>query len=26
MGSFIALYGIDNSRRLIAESLEGIAA
>ena len=26
MGSFIALYGIDNSRRLIAESLKGIAA
>jgi lysyl-tRNA synthetase class 1 len=26
MGSFIALYGIDNSRRLIAEALEGIAA
>jgi len=22
MGSFIALYGIDNSRRLIAEALE----
>jgi lysyl-tRNA synthetase, class I len=26
MGSFIALYGIDNSRRLIAEALEGAAA
>ena len=26
MGSFIALYGIDNSRRLIAEALETIAA
>jgi lysyl-tRNA synthetase class 1 len=26
MGSFIALYGIDNSRRLIAEALEGVAA
>ena len=26
MGSFIALYGIDNSRRLIAESLESVAA
>jgi lysyl-tRNA synthetase class 1 len=26
MGSYIALYGIDTSRRLIAESLEGIAA
>jgi lysyl-tRNA synthetase class 1 len=23
MGSFIALYGIDNSRRLIAEALSG---
>jgi len=26
MGSFIALYGIDNSRRLIAEALEGVPA
>jgi lysyl-tRNA synthetase class 1 len=26
MGSFIALYGIDNSRRLIAEALESVAA
>jgi lysyl-tRNA synthetase class 1 len=26
MGSFIALYGIDNSRRLIAEALEAVAA
>jgi len=26
MGSFIALYGIDNSRRLIAEALEGVTA
>jgi lysyl-tRNA synthetase class 1 len=26
MGSFIALYGIENSRRLIAESLESVAA
>ncbi|MFL6762962.1 MAG: lysine--tRNA ligase, partial [Sphingomicrobium sp.] len=26
MGSFIALYGIENSRRLIAEALEGVAA
>ncbi|HKP34464.1 MAG TPA: lysine--tRNA ligase [Sphingomicrobium sp.] len=26
MGSFIALYGIDNSRRLIAEALENVAA
>jgi len=26
MGSFIALYGIDNSRRLIAEALEGADA
>jgi lysyl-tRNA synthetase class 1 len=26
MGSFIALYGIDNSRRLIAESLEKVTA
>jgi lysyl-tRNA synthetase class 1 len=26
MGSFIALYGIDNSRRLIAEALETVAA
>jgi lysyl-tRNA synthetase class 1 len=26
MGSFIALYGIDNSRRLIAEALEGAAS
>ena len=26
MGSFIALYGIDNSRKLIAEALEGVAA
>ena len=26
MGSFIALYGIDNSRRLIAEALESAAA
>ena len=26
MGSFIALYGIDNSRRLIAEALERVAA
>jgi len=25
MGSFIALYGIDNSRRLIAEALESVA-
>jgi len=25
MGSFIALYGIDNSRRLIAEALESAA-
>jgi lysyl-tRNA synthetase class 1 len=25
MGSFIALYGIDNSRRLIAEALEAKA-
>jgi lysyl-tRNA synthetase class 1 len=25
MGSFIALYGIDNSRRLIAEALEAAA-
>ena len=26
MGSFIALYGIDNSRKLIAEALESVAA
>ena len=26
MGSFIALYGIDNSRRLIAAALESVAA
>ena len=26
MGSFIALYGIDNSRRLIAEALESARA
>jgi len=26
MGSFIALYGVDNSRRLIAEALESVAA
>ena len=26
MGSFIALYGIDNSRKLIAEALEDVAA
>jgi lysyl-tRNA synthetase class 1 len=26
MGSFIALYGIDNSRKLIAEALEYVAA
>jgi len=26
MGSFIALYGIDNSRRLIAEALEEAVA
>jgi lysyl-tRNA synthetase class 1 len=26
MGSFIALYGIDNGRRLIAEALESVAA
>jgi lysyl-tRNA synthetase, class I len=26
MGSFIALYGIDNSRRLIAEAIDGVAA
>jgi lysyl-tRNA synthetase class 1 len=26
MGSFIALYGIDNSRKLIAEALEGVTA
>ena len=26
MGSFIALYGIDNSRRLIGEALESVAA
>ena len=26
LGSFIALYGIDNSRRLIAETLEGVDA
>jgi lysyl-tRNA synthetase class 1 len=26
MGSFVALYGIDNSRRLIAEALESVAA
>jgi lysyl-tRNA synthetase class 1 len=26
MGSFIALYGIENSRRLIAEALESVAA
>jgi len=26
MGSFIALYGIDNSRRLIAEALENVPA
>ena len=26
MGSFIALYGIDNSRKLIAEALENVAA
>ncbi len=26
MGSFIALYGVDNSRRLIAEALEQVAA
>jgi len=26
MGSFIALYGLDNSRRLIAEALEQVAA
>jgi hypothetical protein len=26
MGSFIALYGIDNSRRLIAEALDNVAA
>jgi lysyl-tRNA synthetase class 1 len=26
MGSFIALYGIDNSRRLIAEALETVSA
>jgi len=26
MGSFIALYGIDNSRRLIAEALENAPA
>jgi hypothetical protein len=26
MGSFIALYGIDNSRRLIAEALESVNA
>jgi lysyl-tRNA synthetase class 1 len=26
MGSFIALYGIDNSRRLIAEALENVTA
>jgi lysyl-tRNA synthetase class 1 len=26
MGSFIALYGIDNSRRLIAEALENVQA
>jgi hypothetical protein len=25
MGSFIALYGIDNSRRLIAEALDAAA-
>jgi hypothetical protein len=25
MGSFIALYGIDNMRRLIAEALSGAA-
>jgi len=25
MGSFIALYGIDNSRRLIAEALDSAA-
>jgi len=26
MGSFIALYGIDNSRKLIAEALESVVA
>jgi hypothetical protein len=26
MGSFIALYGIDNSRKLIAEALEAQSA
>ena len=26
MGSFIALYGIDNSRRLIREALENVTA
>jgi lysyl-tRNA synthetase class 1 len=26
LGSFVALYGIDNSRRLIAEALESVAA
>ena len=26
MGSFIALYGLDNSRRLIAEALEQVPA
>ena len=26
MGSFIALYGVDNSRKLIAEALESVAA
>jgi hypothetical protein len=26
MGSFIALYGIDNSRKLIAEALESVAS
>jgi lysyl-tRNA synthetase class 1 len=26
MGSFIALYGIDNSRHLIAEALENVSA
>jgi hypothetical protein len=26
MGSFIALYGVDNSRRLIAEALESAPA
>jgi hypothetical protein len=25
MGSFIALYGVANTRRLIAEALEGVA-